>query len=128
MAVLAIFGTDRFCRSDHCRPHRGCGALRNRLPLERFVPLRSAFLADLVDECLYLRRIQMTSELGPNHSRMHSGSTHPASTLAPVKRHAEKNVRGLGAAVGEERFVGCSLKIGIVQVYVGKTVTCGREV
>ena len=59
---------------------------------------------------------------------MHSGGTHAASTVAPVKRDGEKNVRGLRAAVGDERFVGRSLKIGIVQVYVGKTVTCGREV
>src|SRR5580698_5975962 len=70
----------------------------------------------------------MAPKLGFNHSRMHSGSTHAASTVTPVKRHGEKNVRGLRAAVGDERFVRRSLKIGIVQVYVGKTVTCGREV
>ena len=70
----------------------------------------------------------MARKLGLDHSRMHSGGTHAASTVALVKRDGEKNVRGLRAAVGDERFVGCSLKIGIVQVYVGKTVTCGREV
>src|SRR4029077_13424484 len=128
MAVLAIFAADLFCRSDDCRPNRRCGTLRTRLPLERFLPLHSAFLADLVDECLNLRRIQMTSELGFNHSRMHSRGADATPAVAPVKRDGEKNVRGLRAAVGDERLVKRSLKIGIFKIYVGKAVTCGREV
>src|SRR5579862_7780505 len=69
----------------------------------------------------------MARKLGFNHSRMHSGGTHSASTVALVKRDGEKNIRGLRAAVGNEWFVRRSLKIGIGQVHVGKPVTCGRE-
>ena len=128
MAVLAILAADFFCRSDHCRPHRCCGALWNRLPAEGILSLRSPLFTDLVDERLKTGRINMARKLGFNDSRMHSGGADAASTVAPVERDGEKYVRGFRAAVGDERFVGRSLKIGIVQIDVGITVTRGREV
>jgi hypothetical protein len=63
--------------------------------LEGFLTLRSPFFPDLADQCLNAGRIYMARKLGFNHPRMHSGSTHAAPTMTPVKRDGEKNVRDL---------------------------------
>src|SRR5580704_9028904 len=59
---------------------------------------------------------------------MHGRRTYAASTVPPVKGDSEKNVRGLRTAVGDEGFVGTAIKVRVVQIDVGKTMTRGGEV
>ncbi len=47
VAVLAILATNLIRGSNDSSPHRGCGALRNRFPLEGTFTFRGKLLIDL---------------------------------------------------------------------------------
>src|ERR1700735_3477679 len=46
---------------------------------------------------------------------------------AVFEGNCEKDVRCFGPPIRNERLVGCSLKVGILEVHIGEAMTRGRE-
>jgi hypothetical protein len=119
MAILAISAADLFRRSNHGRPHGSCRSLWNRLPLKGRLTLGCQLLISLFDDLLYLTSVNVPSELRVYHSRMDGGSAHPAAPVPSVEGYLGR----LGSSISNERFIGCALKVGILEVDIGIAVT-----
>jgi hypothetical protein len=52
----------------------------------------------------------------------------PRSRFRWSESYSKKNVRRLGAAIGNERLIGRALKVGILKVYVRAPVARGRHI
>src|ERR1700721_889906 len=59
---------------------------------------------------------------------MYGRSTYAPLPMPTVESHREENVRRLRTAVRKKRIVRRPLEIGIVQVDIGETMTCRRQV
>ena len=59
---------------------------------------------------------------------MHGGRAEAFAFVAAIELDSEQDVRGLGAAVGAERGIFRVLKVGIVEVHIGKAVAGGRKI
>ena len=70
----------------------------------------------------------MATELCPNYAGMHGGCPHTIFLVTPVEFHCEQNVGCLGAAIGAEFGIGRVLKIRVVQIDIGETVTRRRQI
>jgi hypothetical protein len=70
----------------------------------------------------------MATQLGLYASGMHGRSAHATPTVPLIESNSEKNVRGLGASVGNERLVGRCSKVGIVEVDVGEAMPRRRQI
>src|SRR6478609_2140423 len=128
VAVLAILSADLFSRRDKASPDRSGGSLRNRLVLKRLPACCCGFFADSVDDRLQLSRVEMSSKLGLDASRMDGGGANPAVAMARVERNREKDVGCLRTAVGNPWVVRCALEVGVLKIDVGVAVPCGCEV
>ena len=128
VAVLAISPTDFVSRSNHSRPYRSRGSLGNGLPLEGPLTLRGQLLIDLVDYFLHPSGLHVAAQLRLYASRMHSCSPHAAIAVTFVECDREEDVRRFGSAIGNERFIGRVLKVGIVEVHVRVAMTGRRQV
>jgi hypothetical protein len=54
---------------------------------------------------------------------MDGGSAHATVPVSSVEGHREQDVGRLGSSISNERFIGCALKVGILEVHVGIAVT-----
>jgi hypothetical protein len=97
--------------------------LGDRLEREPRLSLGGELLVDLNNHCLYVCIIHVAAKLGLNTARMHRRRTHAALAMASVKGNGKQNVRGLGAAVRGERFVGGTPEIRIIEVDVGEAMS-----
>ena len=70
----------------------------------------------------------MTAEFGVDASRMDGCRKDAAPAMPLVEGHREQNVGCLGPAVCDERIVGRSLEIGVVEVHIGETMPGRCEV
>jgi hypothetical protein len=61
-------------------------------------------------------------------SRMHRRSPYVVLPMPPVESDSKKDVRRLRAAIGNERFIGRALKVGVLKVHVRAAVTGRRHV
>src|SRR6476661_331262 len=84
VAVLAISSADLFRRRDKASPNRSGCSLRNRLVLKRLPARCCGFFADSVDRRLQLSRIEMSSKLGLDASRMDGCGANPAVAMPQV--------------------------------------------
>jgi hypothetical protein len=128
VAVLAISPADLVSRSNHSGPHRSCGSLRDGLPLEGRLPLGCELLIHLVDHFLYLAGIDIAPQLRVYASRMHSRSAHATIPMPLVESNREEDVGRLRSAISNEGIIGCSLKVGIFEIYVRKAMARRRQV
>src|SRR5262249_481110 len=113
MAVCTIAAADLVSGSDDTGPHRGCGSLRNGLPLEWSLTFRLQLLIDLVHQVLNLARARIAGQLGLYCSRMHCRSAHPAIPMPSIEGNGEEDVRRLRSAISDHGIVGRPLKLGI---------------
>src|SRR5262245_20223812 len=128
MAVFAVLAADFVGGSDDAGPDGSCSALRNGLPLERTLAFGGELLVDLINQRLHAAGVYVAAEFSGNGAGMDRGGPNAARAMAPVKFNGEEDVGCLGAAIGDEGFIGCSLEIWIVEVYVRKAVAGGREI
>src|SRR5579871_4774770 len=70
----------------------------------------------------------MTAEFGVDASRMDGCRTDAAPAMPPVEGNREKYVGCFGPAVRDERIVGRSLEIGVVEVHIRETMPGRRKV
>jgi hypothetical protein len=126
VAVLAVLPANLVGGSDHTSPYRCCSALRNRFPLERTFTFRGKLRVDLFNQLFDATGFSVATQFCLYAPRMHGCSANATSTVSLVEGDCEQNVRRLRAAVCDEGIVGRALKIWVLQVDVGITVTCGR--
>src|SRR5262249_50923492 len=123
VAVFAISAADLVGGSNHAGPYRSCGSLRNGFPLERCLALGRELLISLFDDLSYLAGIQVASQFGVYHSRMHSRSAHALISVASVEGDCEEDIRCLRSAIRYPGVIRRPLKVGIVEVDIGIAVT-----
>jgi hypothetical protein len=128
VAVLAILSADLVSRSNYSGPHRSCGSLRNSLQLEGCFALGRKLLIHLLDRLLDVDGVQMAIQLRLNASWMYRRSAYAIPSMTPVESNGEEDIRSLGPAVGNERFIGRPHKVGIFKVDVGEAVPGRREI
>src|SRR5580704_9167492 len=128
MAVLAISTSDLVGGSNDRGPYRGCGSLRNGLPLERRFTLRRQLLIHLVEDPFYATRIDVATELGMDSSRMHGGRAHTTLVVSPVKGNSEEDIRRLRSAVGNEGLIGRPFKVWVLEIDIGEAVSGRRQI
>src|SRR5580704_14797719 len=73
-------------------------------------------------------RIHVTGQLGLYDPWMDGGSPDTPAPMPLIEGNRKQDIRGLGTAVSDERFVRGSFKVRIFQVNIGETVTGGRNV
>src|SRR4029077_20416088 len=128
VAVLAIVSPDLFGRGNKAGPdRRGC-SLRDRFVLERLSSLCLGLPVDSIDRRLQLSRVQMTTQFGPDASRMDGGGSNPAAVMARVERNCKKDVGCLRVAVGNPWVVRSALEVGVFEIDVGEAVPRGCEI
>src|SRR5882757_6826798 len=128
MTVLAIASADLFSGRYKASPDRSGRSLRDRLVLKSLPACGCGFFADSVDRRLQLSRVEMSSKLGLDASRMDGGGANPAVAMPQVERYREKDVCCLRAAVGNPWVVRSALEVGVFEVDVGVAVPCGCEI
>src|SRR4029077_9918578 len=128
VAILAILPADLLRRCDHSRPHGSRGSLGNGLPLKRPLTLPGELPIDFFDYSFDPAGLRVTTQLGPDASRMNSRGADPASPVTFIECNREEDVRRFRSTVGDKRFVGRALEVGIVQVYVRIAMTGRRQV
>ena len=128
VAVRAISTADLVGESNDGGPHRSRGSLRDGLPLEGWLALRLKLLVYLIDDGLHTVRIGVTAELRLYASRMHGGSAHAALLVPLVESNGKKEISRLRSTISDERVIGCPLKVGILQINIGVTVTRRSQV
>src|SRR3984885_6176463 len=128
MAVLAISAANLVSRSNHTGPHRSCGSLRNRLPLERCLTLCRQLLVHLVNHRLQVAPVHMAAQLGLYAPWMHSRGSYAARPMPLVERYGKKDIRSLRSAICDEGLIRRPFKAGILEINIGEAVSRRREV
>src|SRR5712664_3769725 len=128
MAVLAILSADLISRSNYSGPYRSCRSLRNSLQLEGCFALGRKPLIHLLDHLLDVDGVQMAVQLRLDASWMYRRGAYAIPSMTPVESNGEEDIRSLGPAVGNERFIGRPHKVGIFKVDVGEAVPGRREI
>ena len=93
-----------------------------------WLALRLKLLVYLIDDGLHTVRIGVTAELRLYASRMHGGSAHAALLVPLVESNGKKDISRLRSTISDERVIGCPLKVGILQIDIGVTVTRRSQV
>ena len=106
---------------------------KSRLPGEwtsigKALTLRGQLLIDLVDYFLHPSGLHVATQLRLYASRMHSRSAHAAIPVTFVECDREEDIRRFRSAIGNERFIGRALKVGIVEVHVRVAMTGRRQI
>src|ERR1700678_968138 len=128
MAVLAILASDFLSRCNHSSPDRRRCTLGNRLEFKRRLTCCGTLFLDLLEPCLHRPIWHMPRKLRRDAAWMHSRSTHTAIAMSAVELDCKKNIRSLRAPISHERRVRCRLKVGVVQIDIAITVSCGGKV
>jgi hypothetical protein len=102
--------------------------LRNGLQLKWWLTLCRKLLIHLVDDFLKLGHVHVTTELRMYGAWMHSCGAHPTVSMTFVKSDVEEDVCRLRSAIRDKGLIGRPLKIGILEIDIGKAVTRGSQV
>src|SRR5437588_802518 len=128
VAILAVLPANLTGWCDHSRPHRSRGSLGNGLPLKRPLTLPGELPIDFFDHFFDPAGLRVTTQLGTYSSRMNSRGAHPAIPVTFIECNREEDVCRFRSAVGDKRFIGRALEVGIVHVYVRIAMTGRRQV
>jgi hypothetical protein len=96
--------------------------------LEGWLALRRELLVDLVDYGLHTARIRIAAQLCLYAARMYRSGANPAIPMPLVESNGKKNVRRLRTSISNEWVIGRPLKVGIIEINIGATVTRRRQV
>src|ERR1700733_8639049 len=123
VAVLAVAPTNLVSRSNDAGPYRSCGSLRDRLELERPLAFCRCLLVDLLDHRLHVARVHVAGQLGLYASGMHGRCAYATFPMPLVESYGKKDVRCFRPAVSDKRLVRRPLKVRVLEIDVGETVT-----
>jgi hypothetical protein len=70
----------------------------------------------------------MTRELGVNASRMDRRGADATPTVPAIELHCKQNIGGLRSPISDERLIGCSLEVRVIEVDIRETMAGGGEI